>query len=138
MAKYSVDFTDVDNGGGFTPISKGEHEAYVFEMEAATSQAGNEMLKVTFKIANGDDKGKTVWHYLVFTKKAMFKIKEFVVACGDTKSYAGEEIDFDVYKGKKVILDITHEIYNEKDKAVIKEIKSCEDNDAEVETDRPF
>lgn len=133
MAKYKVDFTDVDESKGFEPISKGKHEVYVFEMEESKSQAGNDMIKVVFKVADGKDKGKTIWHFLVFTKKAMFKVKEFVVACGDNKNYAGEEIDFDKYKGKKVIIDVVHEIYNEKTRANIKSIEAIEEGETQFE-----
>lgn len=124
-----VDFSEVS--GGFKVVSEGSHEAYVYEMSEETSKAGNDMIKVVFKIADGEFKGSTLFHYLVFTEKAMFKVKEFVRACGDGAEYSGEDVDFEEYKGKKVTLDIKHEEFgdNKKITARIDKITSCEDED---------
>lgn len=124
-----VDFSEVSEG--FKIVSEGSHNAFVYEMSEETSKAGNEMIKIVFKIADGEFKGQTLFHYLVFTPKAMFKVREFTMACGDGVEYSGEDVDFEEYRGKKVTLDIKHEEFGDNKKTVarIDKITSCEDSE---------
>lgn len=52
-----------ENGGGnFEPIPDGQYEVEVEVMELTTSKAGDPMLKVWFKVLEGDYKGQRIFY----------------------------------------------------------------------------
>jgi len=110
--KRKLDFTNVEDG--FTLIPKGVYSVYVFELQEKTSTAGNDMMKVILKIADGEYKGRQIFTNLTFVESAMFKIREFLVACGCQVPKKAMDIDFTKCIGKKINVEIAHRTSKEK------------------------
>jgi hypothetical protein len=104
--KKKLDFTNVSEG--FETLPKGVYDFYVFEMKEGISQAGNEKMDVTLKVADGEYKGRQVWTNLTFVETAMFKIREFLIACGADVPKKAIDIDFSKCIGKKVRAEVIH------------------------------
>jgi len=62
----------------FEPLEPGDYKFVVVDFEFGTSQAGNEVLKLTLET----DAGKRFFDTLVFTDKAFWKIDTFLTAIG--------------------------------------------------------
>jgi hypothetical protein len=110
--KRKLDFTNVEEG--FSLIPKGIYAVYVFDIQEKTSSAGNDMMKVILKIADGEFKGRQVFANLTFVDTAMFKIREFLVACGATIPKKTVDIDFSKCVGKKIRIEVQHRTSKEK------------------------
>jgi len=110
--KKKLDFTNVTDG--FELLPKGTYPVYVFELQEKTATTGNEMIKVILKVADGEFKGRQIWTNLVFVETALFKIREFLVACGATVPKKTVDIDFNKCIGKKVKVEVIHRTTKEK------------------------
>jgi hypothetical protein len=104
--KKKLDFTNVSEG--FETLPKGVYDFYVFEMKEGLSQAGNEKMDVILKVADGEHKGRQVWSNLTFVETAMFKIREFLIACGAEVPKKAVDIDFSKCIGKKIRAEVYH------------------------------
>jgi len=74
-------------------LKEGIYPFIVRSYEVKTSQAGNEMIKLRLGILDENDKERSVFDYLVFTKKMMFKVKHFCETIGFTEEYAAGKFD---------------------------------------------
>ncbi len=110
--KRRLDFTNVTDG--FELIPKGIYNVYVFEMKEGTSGAGNDTMKLILKVADGEYKGRQIWTNLTFVESAMFKIREFLQACGSTVPKKALDIDFTKCIGKKLKVEVVHRTSKEK------------------------
>lgn len=67
----------------FTVFEKGEYPFTIHEINTfEQSKAGNDMLPVQLKFTRPDGESVIVLERLVFTEKALFKIHQFIAACG--------------------------------------------------------
>lgn len=74
MTKIKLNLDDV---GGFEPIPAGDYEAYLYEAKPTTFRSGNEGFALTFKIADGEYKGRQIFDNIVLTEKAYWKLGQF-------------------------------------------------------------
>lgn len=119
--KRKLDFTNTEDG--FTLIPKGVYPAFVFSIEEKVSTTGNDMLKVVLKIADGEFKGRQIFTSLVFVEAAMFKIKEFLTACGVNVPKKAVDIDFSKCMGKKIKIEINHRASKDKPDELFADVK---------------
>lgn len=103
-----LDFTGVES---FARCSEGVHTAKLIEIEEAVTQAGDDMLKATFEVTSGQDKGCRVFDNFTLSDKALWKLKQFLVAAG-VKADGKVAIDLDRLIGKVCDITVTHEEYN--------------------------
>jgi hypothetical protein len=82
-----VDFDSVpDADEGFDPLPEGSYTCKVTDVEEQTSKAGNEMWAMTWEVQGGEYHGRRVWDRLVFSDKAMPRVKLCCHALGiDTR-----------------------------------------------------
>ena len=78
-----------DSGSGLLP--DGDYMFTVKEAVLKTTKNGDEMIVVTLEIAYGDDE-HWIWENLVFTKKAAWKILQFMKSLGHNY-LDGEKVD---------------------------------------------
>lgn len=104
--KKSLDFTNVSDT--FELIPAGTYKAHVFELTEKVSTAGNDMFKVVLKISEGELKGRQVFTNLTFVENAMFKIREFLLACGAKVEKKAVNIDFSKCIGKQIKIIVSH------------------------------
>lgn len=76
-----LDFSNV-TGGSFEPIPAGDYVMEIEEVEDQVSKAGNEMLNITFNVAEGEYEGRKIFEFYVLTEKALWKLKDLLVALG--------------------------------------------------------
>lgn len=119
--KRKLDFTNVTDG--FELIPKGTYNVHVFELQEKTASTGNEMLKVILKISDGEYKGRQLFTNLVFVETALFKIREFLQACGATIPKKTVDIDFSKCIGKKIKVEVTHRTTKEKPDEPFSDVK---------------
>lgn len=63
---FRVDMTGVKESGGFSPAPKGTYVLVVKEVTEGMSQSKHNQVKVVLEIAEGEHKGKKVWHNITF------------------------------------------------------------------------
>lgn len=112
--KMKLDFTDVQSG--FELMPEGDYEVAVFDLEEKTSSNGNPMIVAKLKVADGKFKGRQLFHNIVIMKQTMFKVKEFLTACGVIVPEGEVDVDFMQCLGRKLIAGVGHEKYQGKDK----------------------
>lgn len=86
----------------YDTLKPGRHGAEIIDMESGISGNGNEKITVYFKL----DNGHTIRDWLVFHDNCMWKFKQFFEACGDYNEYVNEDVDFEQYISKKVLLEL--------------------------------
>ena len=103
-----LDFTGVES---FARCSEGVHTAKLVEIEEAVTQAGDDMLKATFEVVSGQDKGCRVFDNFTLSDKALWKLKQFLVAIS-VKADGKVAVDLDKLIGKVCDITVIHEEYN--------------------------
>jgi len=66
---FKHDYTGVQESGDFTPAPPGDYTLKIVEAEEAKTRNGDPMVKVKLQIADGQFKGKNVWHNVAFLPK---------------------------------------------------------------------
>ena len=112
-AGISVDFSDTESQAS---LPEGDFLFEVDEVEQKTSEnSGNDYLSITFKVAEGEFKGKKVWHNCSLQPQALFNLRGVLEALGfevpqgvmelDPADMIGETcggtVQLEVYEGKK-------------------------------------
>ncbi|UOF76989.1 hypothetical protein [Caudoviricetes sp.] len=112
-AGIAVDFSDTESQAS---LPEGDFLFEVDEVEQKTSEnSGNDYLSITFKVAEGEFKGKKVWHNCSLQPQALFNLRGVLEALGfevpqgvmelDPADMIGETcggtVQLEVYEGKK-------------------------------------
>lgn len=143
MRKVKVDFTNVESYG---KCAEGIHTAKIVDIEETTSQAGDDMLKITFEVVSGESKGCKLFDNCVLTEKALWKFQLLLKALG-MRCEGKLAIDLDKLIGKLVDVEVSHEEYNGQTRARVNDFTKAgtkssagmdddiddEDEDEEVE-----
>lgn len=135
--KLKVDMTGVES---YTRCSEGEHLARVKKMEMGQVQgSGDDALKAVFEVIQGSDKGCQVFETFSLGEKALWKLKQFLMAIG-MKADGKLNLDLDKLEGKICVIDVIHDEYNGTKRAKISSYlkpteESDEGNDDEDEDD---
>lgn len=129
--KLKVNMTGVES---FTRCPEGEHLVRVKKLEMGTVQgSGDDALKAVFEVLEGDGKGCSVFETFSLGEKALWKLKQFLVAVG-VKADGKLSLDLDKLEGKKCLIDVIHEEYNGQKRAKISNYdKPSEDSDEDDE-----
>lgn len=109
----AVDFSDTESQAS---LPEGDFLFEVEDVEQKTSESsGNDYLSLTFKVADGEFKGKKVWHNCSLQPQALFNLRGVLEALGfevpqgvmelDPADMIGETcggtVQLEVYEGKK-------------------------------------
>lgn len=129
--KLKVNMTGVES---FTRCPEGEHLVRVKKLEMGTVQgSGDDALKAVFEVLEGDGRGCSVFETFSLGEKALWKLKQFLVAIG-VKADGKLSLDLDKLEGKKCLIDVIHEEYNGQKRAKISNYaKPSEDSDEDNE-----
>ena len=108
-----VDFSTIDEAGDFTPLPEGK---YVCRLESVddnqTTQFGDEMWRMQFKVIKGEYKNRYIFDNMVFSEKAMPRVKLICSRMGLDVSGA-VELTTDLLIGRAVVIEITTEDYTD-------------------------
>lgn len=135
--KLKVDMSGVES---YTRCPEGDHVVRVKKLEMGTVQgSGDDALKAVFEVIKGDGKGCQVFETFSLGEKALWKLKQFLVAIG-TKADGKLSLDLDKLEGKTCVIDVIHEEYNGSKRAKISNYSklsadSDEDDEDEEELD---
>lgn len=129
--KVKVDLTGVES---YTRASEGIHTAKIASIELTQSQGGDDMLKLTYEVIKGEDKGCKVFDNIALTEKALWKLKLLLQAIG-MKADGKVALDLDKMEGKICDITVIHEEYNGQLRAKVSEVTKAGSAAAEVDID---
>lgn len=129
--KLKVDMTGVES---YTRCSEGEHLVRVKKMDMGQVQgSGDDALKAVFEVIQGSDKGCQVFETFSLSEKALWKLKQFLMAIG-MKADGKLNLDLDKLEGKICVIDVIHDEYNGTKRAKISSyLKPTEESDEDDE-----
>jgi len=109
--KFKADFTNVSEGG-FLP--EGE---YVCKVTKAELKQGNAAKYINWEltVGVGDQKGSKTYYITSLSVKALFKLREFMIACGLDVPKAVVDIDTDKILGRVVGIKVVPGTYVDKE-----------------------
>lgn len=70
-----INFRDVDDVQGFTPLPEGKYLCRLVEVEESSTQYGDEMWRLRFVVESGPQRGRYVFDNMVFSAAAMKRAK---------------------------------------------------------------
>ena len=82
-----------DSGGAGEVFKPGEYDFVIFEAAETTSQAGNDMLKLTLHVFNRDGDKRTVFDYILSSQAGQWKARHMMESIGMTRQYEAGDID---------------------------------------------
>lgn len=129
-----VDFSDTEASG---IVEEGDYLIEVDEVEQKDSSTGNPMLVFTFKITEGDFKGKKLFHNCSLQPQALFNLRGLLEALGMEVPQGVMEFDPADLIGETCGASVVHELYEGKTKARIGEFFSEEELGGEEEAAAP-
>ena len=77
-----VDFTDVGEVADFAPIPDGEYLVRIVDIEIDRTKSGDEMWKLRWSVTSGEFAGRLLFDNLVFSQKALSRVKLICGCCG--------------------------------------------------------
>lgn len=113
----SVDLTDVESTGG--RITEGDYLLEVSEAEVKTGKdSGEDYIALTFEVAEGEFKGRKVYHNCSLQAQALFNLRSVLEALGvDIPKKGALDLDVDELVGMKCGAALQNEKYDGKEKA---------------------
>ena len=98
-----------------TLIPPGEYLIGVTAAEEKTSKNGHPQVALDLEILEGELKGRGVKDWVTVTERAMWRVKQVLVAIGYPNADSGE-VDLEAAKmiGGKAIITIKHELWDDK------------------------
>lgn len=117
--KREEDMDKYDEDIGFVVLPKGEYYAEIYTAKDQRSNAGNDMVQVSYKILIPEEyKNARVFEYLTFTEKSMGRVKHFLHMINEP--FKGNiQIDSGNWIGKCIKLVVSvenHETYGEQNR----------------------
>ena len=77
-----IDFAHVDGVSDFAPVPDGEYVCRLSDIETDTTRGGDPMWKLRWVVESGEHAGRLLFDNLVFSKKALPRVKLVCEACG--------------------------------------------------------
>ena len=112
----AIKFDDVQ---GLEPVPAGIYLASVTKATEGTSKAGNEKIDLQWSLEDGDDpklNGRIIFDTMVFTEKALFRVKQ-VLEAGDFKDNFDGDVGAEDFMGITALLVIDIEESTQEDPA---------------------
>ncbi|MFA5138358.1 MAG: DUF669 domain-containing protein [Elusimicrobiota bacterium] len=107
-----IDFSKVDDVQDFSPIPEGKYLCKLADIEEASTNAGDEMWKLRFQVAEGPHAGRMVFDNLVFSSAAMKRVK---LVCSRMGLDVSGELDLtpERLRGRTCLLTVQTEEYED-------------------------
>jgi hypothetical protein len=117
-AYEGLDDTGTSSGGGFRinfgaikdldPISDGKYDAVISKAEFGMSQKQQPKCDLRWTIEGGDFDGRIVFDTLSFSEKALWRVKEVLVALGFDEDF-NDELTPDMLLGMRGVITVATE-----------------------------
>ncbi|MCU7521922.1 MAG: DUF669 domain-containing protein [Ignavibacteria bacterium] len=120
MAKIKVDMTNVEDR---VVVPEGDYICKVGKVDLHRNEEnGKQSLKWTFLIGAGEHKGSKMFNYTSLSPKALFSLRNSIIACGFDVPKSVMSIDTDKFIGKIVGITVVHEEYKGKPSAKVADV----------------
>lgn len=83
-----IDFTQIEDTSDYAPLPDGEYRCHVDSVDERTTQRGDPMWRLRFRVVDGDFEGRWVWDNLVFSERGRSRVKLFCKSIGIDTSQA--------------------------------------------------
>lgn len=134
----TVDFTDVESGGGGVKIPEGSYRMKVVKVEEDESSAGNDMFKWTFQGVEGKAKGKTFYQYTTLNDEALWKLRSLLEALDVEVPDGPMDIDLDDMIDRELIGIVQDDTYQGKTSSKMMDFEPIDgDGEEEEEEEKP-
>lgn len=77
-----IDFSHVDGVGDFAPLPEGEYVCRLSDVEVDVTRSGDAMWKIRLMIEGGEHAGRLLFDNLVFSPRALPRVKLICASCG--------------------------------------------------------
>lgn len=77
-----IDFHDVAEVSDFAPVPDGEYHCQLVDVEQDVTRTGDEMWKLRWQIEGGEHAGRLLFDNLIFSPRALPRVKLICAACG--------------------------------------------------------
>lgn len=132
----SLDFTDVESGGGGFKIKEGPYLMSVESVEDTESDAGNSMFKWTFVGKEKAAKGKKFYLYTVYDPPdSLWKLRSLLEALGQEVPDGPLDLDLDEMVDLELIGIVGDEDYKGKTTSKLQDFESVDGEEAEEEAE---
>jgi len=128
----SVDFSNTETSG---VLEEGDYLVEVDEVEDKESSTGNPMLVFTFKVTEGEGKGRKLFHNCSLQPQALFNLRAVLEALGNEVPQGVLELDPSDLIGQTCGVSVNHEQYEGKTKARIAEFFDASELGEATETE---
>lgn len=129
--KFKADFTNVSEGGS---LAAGEYVCKVTKAELKEGQKGK-YIKWELTVGTGPAKGSKTYMNTSLTVKALFKLREFMLACGLDVPKQVVDIDTDKIVGRIVGIKVVDSTYVDSKTGETKPSTEIKDTYEVVKTD---
>ncbi|MBU1701036.1 MAG: DUF669 domain-containing protein [Candidatus Eisenbacteria bacterium] len=77
-----INFSNVDDAQNFKPLPEGVYHCRVIDVKESSTLHGDDMWKLWFEVASGDYQGRRIFDNLVFSDRAMPRVKHICSKLG--------------------------------------------------------
>lgn len=77
-----IDFENVEGIGDYSPVPDGQYLCRLTDIEPDTTRSGDEMWKLRWTVESGEHAGRLLFDNLVFSAKALPRVKLVCESCG--------------------------------------------------------
>lgn len=129
----SVSFKGVDASRRQT-LPEDQYPVRVAEAEMDESSTGNDMLKVTYEVTEGEHEGAKLYDNFSFSKGALWKLAQMLIAAG-YEDVEDEDLDLDLDEliDSELTVEVAHEKYEGKNRAKVIDYIPSEGEEEEPE-----
>lgn len=136
MAKVSVDFSSVEDGGRIR-VPEADYRVRIVGSKLRDSNSGNSMITWTFEFLDGKYEGKTITSNTVLVPKSLWVLKKLLESAGATIPKKLVKLDTSRYHGRVVGITVQDNEYEERNgkTRISSEIRDFIDPDAVKDQD---
>lgn len=107
-----IDFPSISDTADFAPLPDGDYVCQLADIEVDHTKAGDEMWKLRWAVQNGEFAGRLIFDNLVFSQKALSRVKFVCGVCGiDTSSAV--DLDPSMLLDKRALVSTYQEEYSD-------------------------
>lgn len=107
-----VDFPTIADTNDFAPLPDGEYVCVLTDIEVDRTRVGDEMWKLRWTVQDGEFAGRLLFDNLVFSQRALSRVKLVCCVCGvDTSSAV--DLQPDMLLDKRAVVSTFQEEYSD-------------------------
>lgn len=107
-----VDFPSISDTADFAPLPDGDYVCQITDIEIDRTRAGDEMWKLRLTVQDGEFAGRLLFDNLVFSQKALSRVKLVCGVCGVDTSGA-VDLDPSMLLDKRALVSTYQEEYTD-------------------------